>query len=124
MVEDAMAGGFGAKFKDVTLIAQASTERHWRGSSGSWCPAIIIPGLRAGGMDWVMCSEEVTMSSGLLKSARTQKGATPSYLVRWALPTDPPAETGLPEGSGLIWHVQNELPSRRWYLDAAREVEQ
>lgn len=61
------------------------------------------------------------MSSGLLDSARVQEGDTPGHLVHWAKPTDSPVGSGLPEGSGLIWHIQNELPSRRWYLNAVRE---
>ncbi len=62
------------------------------------------------------------MSSGLLISARSKEGDTPSRSGCWALPTESAAESGLPEGSGLLWHVQNELPSRRWYLDAVRGV--
>jgi hypothetical protein len=63
------------------------------------------------------------MSSELLEAVRNQEGDTPSRSRRWPLPTAPVVESILPEGSGLLWHIQNELPSRRWYLDAAREVE-
>lgn len=62
------------------------------------------------------------MTSGLLESARSQEGDVASRSGRWALPTESAAESSLPEGSGLLWHVQNELPSRRWYLDAVREA--
>jgi len=62
------------------------------------------------------------MSSGLLKSARSEEGDAPSRSGHWPLPTELSDESGLPEGSGLLWHFQNELPSRRWYIDAVREA--
>lgn len=62
------------------------------------------------------------MSSGLLEAERSKEGDTPSRSGRWPLPTVQAAESGLPEGSGLLWHIQSQLPSRRWYVDAVREA--
>ena len=103
------------KAKHMTLAAQVSIERQWRAR----VPCHYFR-LGAGGDGLAMCSEEVPMSSDLLDSVKSREGDMAGRSGRWLLPPEPAAESDLPEGSGLLWHLQSELPSRRWYVDAVR----
>jgi hypothetical protein len=62
------------------------------------------------------------MSSGLLDNTiRGRQGDSPHH-GRWGQPTERTNDVSARDRAGAHLHLQPELPSRRWYLDATREV--
>ena len=62
------------------------------------------------------------MSSGLLDSTIRNRQADNVAHGRWSQPVDRTADYAPRDRAGVHLHLQVELPSRRWYIEATREV--
>ena len=63
------------------------------------------------------------MSGGMRdKTANGAEGRDAVVRVKWDAPQAPPIQEGGAEASDSLWHLQVELPSRRWYIEAAGEA--
>jgi hypothetical protein len=62
------------------------------------------------------------MSSDLLDNTIRGRQADGSPCVRWDQPGQRANDISARDRAGAHLHLQPELPSRRWYIDATREV--
>jgi hypothetical protein len=64
--------------------------------------------------------EDVAMSSGLLHNMAQGREGEGAAHAKWAAPVNWPVEESARSATGCPWHFHVELPSRRWYVEAAR----
>ena len=61
------------------------------------------------------------MSSGILDNTIRARQADGSSHARWGQPGERASDVSPRDRAGAHLHLQPELPSRRWYLDATRD---